>query len=381
MDSKVTLAFLAGGNLMILLLLGAYRKKYTDTSIRFHFFAQLMMMISYIFAVARFFLPLRIIAALNSSCVILSCYFESLALLSLSDLLTRRAGEVQKVVLIVGLSLYCLSAFIVDDLRLRILAISLVVSFLILPAAVRVLRVKGISALTAIMAVFFIVMLIGFVIRIVDAYRIGPSLVLFGPSLGEIVTVIILYAYLLLGGVGIILLAKENTDARLLRLAHYDGATGALNRDGFIDAMMTAIDKASFRNEAFSMMLVDIDGLRMINELNGYAVGDSVIEHTVGKLRIAAGDQGFVGRLSGDGFIVFLKGVDREHLGEAITTLRASVLVDPPLGLAYTISIGAAAFDSPSKMMLQFPMVHAVCAAALASAKKNGYDEIVIAET
>ncbi|MFA5851829.1 MAG: GGDEF domain-containing protein, partial [Spirochaetales bacterium] len=206
-------------------------------------------------------------------------------------------------------------------------------------------------------------------------------LVVFGPTLGEIITIIALYIYLILGGVGIILLAKEKTDARLIRLAYYDSSTGTLNRDGFIDAMTTAIEKSSYDNEAFAMLLVDIDGLNEINELHGYVAGDRIIADTVEKLGAAVGDKGFIGRLSGDEFMIFLRGVDRQGLDDFSAALRASVIGNPCDGIAYTISIGGGAYEYPAGRDIQFPMVHAACADALKTAKKKGYDNTVMALT
>ncbi len=381
MDFKIVIAFLFAGNFLILMLLTAYRKKHTDEAIRFHFLAQLTMLLSYPFGLARLYLPSDAFAILNTLPLMSSCYFESLALLALSDALDQRLKKALKAFLLVGIVLYCASVFAFKDAYLRILVMSLVNIVLIFPPAVRVLRVKDGSALRTLMGILFLLMMTAFVVRIVDAIRLGPALVVFGPTLGEIVTLAALYVYLILGGVGIILLAKEKTDARLIRLAYYDSSTGTLNRDGFIDAMTTAIEKSSYNNEAFAMLLVDIDGLNEINESNGYVAGDRIIADTVEKLTRAVGEKGFIGRLSGDEFMVFLKGVGRQGLDDFSAALRASVLENPCDGIAYTISIGGGAYEYPAGRDIQFPMVHAVCADALKAAKKRGYDTTVIALT
>lgn len=381
MDSKTLLVLLAGGNVLILLLLTAYRKKYTDEAIRLHFFAQLMMVLSYPFALARLYFSFSILAFLNTAPLIASCYFEALALLSLTDTLSLVMRKTLRIFLIAGLLLYSASVLAFEAAYMRVLVLSFVNVVILVPPAIRVLRVKDGSALRALLGILFLAMMSAFTIRTIDAIRLGPELVVFGSSAGETVMMIALYIYLILGGLGVILLAKEKTDARLIRLAHYDEATGALNRDGFIDAMVTAIEKSSYNNEAFSMLLVDIDGLNEINEVNGYAAGNDIITHTFERLRELVGDKGFIGRLSGDEFMVFRKGIDREHLEDFVAALRRSVVADPPDGIAYSVSIGGAAFDYPAGKDIQFPMVHAACADALKTAKKRGYGEIVIALT
>jgi len=381
MNIKTLLALLAGGNLLILVLLAAYRKKYTDEAIRLHFFAQLMMVLSYPFALARQFFPSGALAFLNSAPLIASCYFEALAMLSLTDTLTLAMRKTLRIFLATGLLLYSISVLAFEAAHLRVLVLSFVNVAILVPPTIRVLRVKDGSALRTLLGILFVLMMSAFSFRTIDAMRLGPELVVFGSSMGEIVMMLALYVYLILGGLGVILLAKEKTDARLIRLAHYDEATGALNRDGFIDAMVTAMEKASYDNEAFSMALVDIDGLNEINEINGYAAGNDIIANTFEKLRALVGEGGFIGRLNGDEFMAFVKAMDRARLGGFVADMHRAVTVDPPDGIAYSISIGGAAFEYPAGKDIQFPMVYAACADALKDAKRKGFGEIVIALT
>jgi len=123
---------------------------------------------------------------------------------------------------------------------------------------------------------------------------------------------------------------------------------------------------------------VDIDGFYEISEANGYVAGDNVIMNTVGRLREVVGGAGFVGRLNEYEFMLFLKGVDRQHVGEVATTIRQAVANYANGGVAYSVSIGAVAFDAPSRRGLHFPLIHAACAQALDSAKKKGRGEMVI---
>ncbi|MFA6366426.1 MAG: GGDEF domain-containing protein [Candidatus Hydrogenedentales bacterium] len=381
MDSKTSFIFLISGNFLILLLLCAYRKKYTEEALRYHFFSQLMMTLSYVFVLLRLWRPIEIFAVLNTLPTMVSVYFESLALFGLSDALTMNIKKKLRIPLFTGIALYSLSVIAGVDPYIRIIVITVFDMVIILPAVLRALFMKDGSSLRIIMGILFVLMVVSLGIRIADALRLGPALVIFGSSLGEEVTIAGLYLYMILGGMGMILFAKEQTDARLIRLAHYDGATGVFNRDGFIDAMMTAIDKISYDNTAFSMLQLDIDGLNEINELHGYVVGDGFILSTAERLRDEAGERGFVGRLSGDEFMVFLNGVDREHLDGAVSAFRAAVSRNSSDGIACSVSIGAVAFDNPAGRDIHFPMIYATCADALKSAKNKGYGETVIALT
>ncbi len=372
MESKVVLSFIFGGNLLILALLSAYKKKDSDAAIHYHFKAQLMLALSYPFAFARLYSSFRIFAVLNTSAMMVGIFFEALALADLADILTTKMKRNLGAILYCGLAAYVFSAVAIDLVQVRIVVFSLVTFVLIVYPSLRVLRTKNGSLLRSLLGALFLFMVAATVVRIIDAIRIGPTLVLFGPSLGESLTLVSFYVYLILGGAGIILLDKEKTDARLLRLSKYDGMTGALNRDGFIAAVTSAVEKCSYDNLAFSMLLVDIDGLDEINDSNGFAAGDRIIAATAERLLAGVGGSGFVGRLSGDEFMVFLSAVDSRRIDEEMARLRNAVVVDPPGGIPYTVSSGAAAFDFPAGRDISFPRMYADCGLALKKAKEKG---------
>jgi diguanylate cyclase (GGDEF)-like protein len=370
---------LFGGNILILALLSAYNKKNSDTAIRYHCNAQLVMTLSYLFVFARLFSSMKIFAILNSATMMASLYLEALALSSLADILTPRMRKNLAGVFYCGLFVYVVFAIAFDLIHIRIVIISLISFALILYPSLRVLRTRNRSTLLSLLGILFLFMVAATAIRIVDAIRIGPDLVLFGPSLGESVTLVSFYVYIVLGSVGIILLAKEKTDARLVRLANYDSATGALNRDGFIAAMTSSVERCSYDNEAFSMILIDIDSLDEINDIDGFAAGDKIIVHAAERLVGEVGGSGFVGRLSGDEFMVFLKAVDSRHIHEAMAKLQVAVVVDPPDDIPFTVSAGAATFDYPAGRSIGLSQIYTACSGALRGAKKNGYGSRVVA--
>lgn len=372
MELKMIFILLFGGNVLILALLAAYNKKNSDAAIRYHLNAQLMMTLSYPFVLARLFSTMKVFAILNSSAMMAGIYFEALALSSLADILTPRMRKNLAGVFYSGLAVYVLYAVAFDFIHIRIVIVSLVSLVLVMYPSLRVLRTKDGSTLLSLLGTLFLFLVVVTIIRMADAIRIGPDLLLFGPSLGESVALVSFYVYMILGGVGIILLAKEKTDARLVRLATYDSVTGTLNRDGFIAAMTSSVERCSYDNEAFSMVLIDIDRLDEINDINGFAAGDKIIVHAAERLLGEVDGSGFVGRLSGDEFIVFLNAVDSQHVDEAMAKLQASVVVNPPDEIPFTISAGAATFDYPAGRPIGLSQMYATCSGALRGAKNKG---------
>lgn len=379
MDLKLSLVFLTGTTLLLVMLLLAYRKKNRDEAIRYHFWSQLMMLLGYVFGIVRVFSGLDVFSFFNSVPIILSSSLESLALLFLCDSLTPRSRRMLIIHTVIALLGYSISFLVTQNPLVRMTALAAGVSLILIGPGIKVLRIRDDSALRPLLGGMFILLIAANVYRIIDALQLGKSFVIFGPSPGEYVIVASLYASAIVTGVGVILLSKERSDVRLVRLADYDGPTRALNRGAFISTMKNAIEEASYHNKAFSMVLVDLEGLNEINNSQGFATGDRIIADTSESLQSTVGASGFVGRVSGDEFMLFLKEIDSSQLQDKLQAIRDDVVAKLPHDLPCTISIGATHYDFPAGRDLQYETIYTVCADALKTAKRHGSNEMVIA--
>ena len=134
-------------------------------------------------------------------------------------------------------------------------------------------------------------------------------------------------------------LAKRDL-GRLLRI---DPLSGALNRRGLAEE----VDAALASGQAFSVVMLDVDRFKAINDGRGHEAGDAVIVAVAARLNaFCAVNGGLVGRWGGDEFCAVFKGAD---LGAATATAeraRAAVasLAVPVKGgpIAITVSAGVA---------------------------------------
>jgi len=142
-----------------------------------------------------------------------------------------------------------------------------------------------------------------------------------------------------------LLAAERDLEAAATRLSHVetenlvDALTGVGNRRAWDRAVDTSEQRCRSHGDDAAMVLVDVDGLRAVNEGAGRGAGDSVLRAVALTLvdELAAHREATVARISGDEFGILLHGAghaEADELGRAIAAVMATQ------GLA--VSVGAA---------------------------------------
>lgn len=134
-------------------------------------------------------------------------------------------------------------------------------------------------------------------------------------------------------------------NAQLRRLLIHDALTGAYTRHFFVDLSQQAMRQALLRGQPSSMLMIDMDYLKTINDRYGHRAGDLALTQTVRVCRQCLGDYELLGRLGGDEFCALLPGLEGEDAaaiaGHIVTTLTASRFDFAP-SVAPSVSIGVA---------------------------------------
>ena len=92
-------------------------------------------------------------------------------------------------------------------------------------------------------------------------------------------------------------------EERIAYLAHNDALTGLVNRPHFAQAIEKQLK--SRRNEnVWSIMFLDLDGFKLINDTKGHAVGDSLLIEVAARLKRSLGSHDVIARLGGDEFAI-----------------------------------------------------------------------------
>jgi diguanylate cyclase (GGDEF)-like protein/PAS domain S-box-containing protein len=106
--------------------------------------------------------------------------------------------------------------------------------------------------------------------------------------------------------------AKDNS-----RLATYDSLTGLLNRFRMSKLLDTTLSAFKVQKRACSVMLIDLDRFKQVNDTLGHPAGDALLKQVAERLIKAVGDREKISRLGGDEFQIILQDVeDRGGLGD-----------------------------------------------------------------
>ncbi|GIV64321.1 MAG: hypothetical protein KatS3mg045_1660 [Bellilinea sp.] len=162
------------------------------------------------------------------------------------------------------------------------------------------------------------------------------------------------------------------------RLANRDPLTGLLNRRSIFEAGERELLRARRYAEPFSLLVLDLDKFKAINDRHGHLIGDVLLRQVARRMKHALRSSDLIGRPGGDEFIVLLVKTTAE---EAIQTAKRllETIRERPYRLngvqhRITASIGAASFTEDGEVLLQ-NLIHRADAAMYA-AKQNGGNQV-----
>jgi two-component system, cell cycle response regulator len=178
--------------------------------------------------------------------------------------------------------------------------------------------------------------------------------------------------------------ALRDAYARGLNLAVTDSLTGLFNRrylETYFELQQRRVGPA---DAAFSVLAVDIDRFKDINDRFGHAAGDDVLRQVSNRMLASVRGSDTVARLGGEEFVVVMPGADGATAAAVAERLRAVVAERPfavagavtggaPAILNVTISIGVGEgrqSDAPERLM-------AAADGALYAAKRGGRNRVV----
>lgn len=140
-------------------------------------------------------------------------------------------------------------------------------------------------------------------------------------------------------------------NSHLYHLAITDALTGLFNVRYFHHRLEREIEKTLQRNNPLSLLMLDIDHFKRVNDTHGHPTGDIVLKEMAARIRAASGERAAACRYGGEEFTIILLDTDKDRARETAESIRERIAGEPfvialnpdPLSLDITVSIGVSA--------------------------------------
>lgn len=133
---------------------------------------------------------------------------------------------------------------------------------------------------------------------------------------------------------------------KLRELSRVDPVLGVANRTALQEELSRLVVATERRDEPISVAVIDIDGLRLINERNGYPAGDAVLAHVAQVARREARAQDIVARYAGDSIALVMPGATMDEASSMLTRILGAIdeipVVHENRSINLTVSAGVA---------------------------------------
>jgi len=174
-------------------------------------------------------------------------------------------------------------------------------------------------------------------------------------SINDFSRLMILFApYLLVGYVTTMLASDIHYGVEALEsLSQTDELTGLRNRRAFNETLHHETRKASRYGRSYSILMMDVDDLKSINDRLGHDAGDKLLKMISNVIQDVLRDTDILARYGGDEFIVLLPETDSEQALEAAERIRTAVnntsINLEGQAVSSTVSIGIAGYPGSSE--------------------------------
>jgi diguanylate cyclase (GGDEF)-like protein len=171
---------------------------------------------------------------------------------------------------------------------------------------------------------------------------------------------------------------RKQLEDQLRQQAATDELTGLWNRRHFMQAGRQELERARRYGQPLSLLMIDADHFKRVNDLHGHAVGDETLRQLARMIREAVREVDIPGRLGGEEFAVLLPNTDLDSAGAFAERLRRTIEQNAPASSdpipPITVSIGVAAYHPT---LDSFDELLRIADDALYRAKANGRNCVV----
>ncbi|MBI9049827.1 MAG: diguanylate cyclase [Anaerolineaceae bacterium] len=139
------------------------------------------------------------------------------------------------------------------------------------------------------------------------------------------------------------------TEKKLLYISSHDALTGLYNR-AYFDEEMTRLDHS--RQFPISVIMVDVDNLKSINDTQGHLAGDKMLQRAASVLNKVFRSEDVVARIGGDEFAVLLPNIDEVGAARTVERIQENIQRENeiPSGKPLSLSLGVSTAKEAGKL-------------------------------
>jgi diguanylate cyclase (GGDEF)-like protein len=149
-------------------------------------------------------------------------------------------------------------------------------------------------------------------------------------------------------------IAKESSERELRRLAETDALTGLFNRRHFDKRLAAEISRAQRSRDEVSLLVLDVDRFKEINDRQGHAVGDLALQAVARGILASLRGYDLAARIGGDEFAAILPETSTESARMVAQRISETVMQSEPAGGGdgprVSVSIGVATYPAPARL-------------------------------
>ena len=342
-DMRTIIITLVLGNLSTVLLIMAYSFKHKNNiSITVFTVAKWLQLVAFSLIGLRAIAPFFITVVVANTFLLLGASLECIALLLIKNAFNKPMKNRFIILTTACIFTFYLSVIFFNLENIRIAIVSLSTVLFVLFPVFYFLKDKNASALQRLIAFLYILVMLALIFRSYTALFTHTSMTMFSSNLHQTISFLVLFLEMLLGSIGFVLLAKEEIDLELVRMASIDDLTNIYNRRAFISHATNSISLFSKRKEPISFILFDIDYFKEINDTYGHDVGDMVLKKMTTSISSGLRKEDLFGRYGGDEFAILLLGPNEADSNQIVESIQEKMerISFQGLDLRCSLSIG-----------------------------------------
>lgn len=170
----------------------------------------------------------------------------------------------------------------------------------------------------------------------------------------------------------------ESQQQRMRELAMTDALTGLYNRHSLAEMAPKYISESRRHKYPLSLLIVDVDHFKLVNDNHGHAIGDIVLSEIGALLMGNTRDEDFAARFGGEEFVLLLTHCDSDSASIKAEHLRSTIAQAKPADVQVTASFGVAELGQDGAW--DFESLFAIADKAVYRAKESGRNCVVMAD-